>query len=486
MGISCLSHDAAVAMVKEHQIVFASHSERYTEKKNDPLLCKEILEDAQKYGGLPKRLVFYEKPYVKKIRQLVAGQYKQAFFDATPHTYLKNFFHLNSCQISYVEHHLSHACGGYYTSPFRDASIVVIDGIGEWNTISVWKAKDRNLTKVFEVNYPDSLGLFYSAFTQRVGLKPNEEEYIMMSMAALGEPEYVDLIKKDFVDDVPAPYFSLKVSMHRGIKDWEPRLVNHMNIAASVQKITEDYLINLFKWVGKQGFSKNLVYSGGMALNCVANEKLARLGLFDNIWIMPNPGDAGSSLGAVLAFINDWVEWRHPYLGHDICRSFNVFSALEALLRGEIIGIANGRAEFGPRALGNRSLIADPRILNMKDRVNRIKKREPFRPFSPIILEECVQDYFDMPVPVSPYMQFTAKCKFPNKYPAICHIDKTSRVQTINKKQNPRMYELLKLFQAHTGCPMLLNTSLNIKGKPLVNTWNDAIDFSETYGISVF
>jgi carbamoyltransferase len=210
------------------------------------------------------------------------------------------------------------------------------------------------------------------------------------------------------------------------------------------------------------------------------------MGLFDNIWIMPNPGDAGSSVGAVAAYTKQPLNWKSPYLGTNIDREFDYDGALQALLQGEVIGIANGRAEFGPRALGNRSLIADPRGSQVKDKVNMIKKREMFRPFAPIIMEHLVHEYFDLPVNTAPYMQFTAECKYPESFPAICHFDNTSRVQTLTAEQNPVFYKLLKMFYDATGCPMLLNTSLNIKGQPLVNTWQDALDFSAKYGVRVF
>ncbi|MET0403009.1 MAG: carbamoyltransferase N-terminal domain-containing protein, partial [Cystobacter sp.] len=445
LGVNCLSHDAAVALVKDEEVLFAAHSERYTRRKNDQLLCEALLEDALTYGPAPEEIVYYERPLAKKARQLAAGQYREAM-TSSPRSYLQSFARLRGLEVRYVDHHLSHAAGGYFTSGFRDATIVVIDAIGEWSTLTVWDARDRRLSKIFELTYPDSVGLFYSAFTQRVGFKPNEEEYIMMGMAALGEPEYADLIREDFLREAAPPQFILKRSMHRGIQDWRPELKRVENIAASAQKVLEDYLKDLFQWVARKCSSRNLVYSGGVALNCVANEQLARQGLFDNIWIMPNPGDAGSSLGAALAHRNEWIEWRCPYLGHDIRRPLDQQAALDALMGGEIIGVANGRAEFGPRALGNRSLLADPRPADMKDKVNEVKRREPFRPFAPLILEEHAHTYFDLPVKASPYMQFTARCKQPERYPAICHVDGSSRVQTVSRTQHPLLYGLVERF----------------------------------------
>jgi len=207
---------------------------------------------------------------------------------------------------------------------------------------------------------------------------------------------------------------------------------------------------------------------------------------FDTVWIMPNPGDAGSSLGAIAAYKHEHLNWEHPYLGTNIDRDFDKDGILRALESDKILAIANGRAEFGPRALGNRSLIADPRGGTIKDQVNDIKKRQRFRPFAPMIMEEYAHEFFELPVESSPYMQFTAKCKFPELFPAICHFDGSSRVQTVNKEQNENIYNLLKGFYLKTGCPILLNTSLNIKGQPLVDTWEDALRFAKTYGVKVF
>jgi carbamoyltransferase len=225
---------------------------------------------------------------------------------------------------------------------------------------------------------------------------------------------------------------------------------------------------------------------GGCALNCVANEKIARQNLFNDIWIMPNPGDAGSSLGAILAHTKQRANWTTPYLGTNISRSFSKKELIEILAKGNIIGLATGRAEYGPRALGNRSILADPRGVFVKDRVNDIKHRQRFRPFAPMVLEHLADKYFDMPVKTSPYMQFTARCLDPGTYPAICHVDGSSRVQTLNREQNPIMYDILEGFYNKTGCPMLLNTSLNIKGEPLVDSWADAIRFQIKYRIPMF
>ena len=225
---------------------------------------------------------------------------------------------------------------------------------------------------------------------------------------------------------------------------------------------------------------------GGVALNCVVNSRIAALGLFDDIWIMPNPGDSGSSIGAPAAYLRRHFDWKTPYLGHDIARPFDMNGALAALRAGEVIGVANGRAEFGPRALGNRSLLADPRGPHTKDQVNRIKQREPFRPFAPVVLAERAHEFFDMPVKTSPYMQFVGRVRSPELFPAITHRDGTARVQTLTFEQNPLLHQLVEGFHRQTGCPMLLNTSLNVKGEPLVNSWDDATRFQATSGAHVF
>jgi carbamoyltransferase len=485
-GICALNHDASISVTRGKEILFAGHAERYSKIKNDQLLNSGLISAAMEFGK-PDIIVWYEKPVIKKSRQLYSGQWDEVF-SQTPKQYLTGCG-LGNTPIKYVSHHKSHAAAGYYTSGFNDAVVVVIDAIGEWDTMSVWSGVNNDLTKIHTSKYPNSLGLLYSALTQRIGLKPNEEEYILMGMAAYGRPVHCDSILDSFIEKASADKFVLKTNVHRGVLDWRPDLVSStdfFDIAASIQRITEDYIISLIQWVSTQVSTKNLVLMGGCALNCVANEKIAKTALFDNIWIMPNPGDAGSSLGAILAYTNSHINWTTPYLGTNIDRPFNVDQVVSAIINEKIIGIASGKAEFGPRALGNRSLIADPRGVTIKDQVNRIKHRQQFRPFAPIVLAEHAATYFEMPVSASPYMQFTAKCKRPDLFPAICHIDGTSRVQTLSRDQNPQLHAVLSEFYKRTGCPILLNTSLNIKGQPLVDTWMDAQAFGKTYGISVF
>ena len=510
LGISgALNHDAAVSVIEDGVIKFASHSERYSKIKNDPLLNQEIINEALSFG-MPDVIAWYERPVVKKVRQLFAGQFDLAFDSKElPKKYIGTHFpELRDVKIKYQSHHYTHAASGYFTSGLDDACVVVMDSIGEFETLTIWKGEGDKLSQVYTQGYPHSVGLFYSAMTQRLGLKPQEDEYILMGMAAYGDPDrrvdgkkitghIWDQLKIEFgnrhyapeLDNGPENIVSFGVNLHRGCKWFLPELTSEQDlfdIARATQEVYEHILRVTLHEAKKLTGSRNLILMGGCALNCSANSLMTHM--FDKTWIMPNPGDAGSCIGASQKFFKERVKWETPYLGHEIKGSYPVEKSLEALLRGEIIGIANGRAEFGPRALGNRTLTADPRGDDIKDRMNEIKRRQKFRPFAPMILEEYVHDYFEMPANItqSPYMQFVAKCKFPELLPAIIHKDGTSRVQTVNEQQHPDLYRLLKKFYEATGCPILVNTSLNIKGMPIVNDEKDAEDFSKHYGISVF
>mgnify|MGYP000202614547 FL=1 len=483
-GVSANSHDAAIAVVKNDDIVFASHAERFSGEKNDPHLNQSIVDYALGYGE-PDRIIWYENPFFKTLRQFRAGQ-GWRWQENNVKRYLSQLG--ITAPVKTVPHHESHAAGGYYTSPFSEATIVCIDAIGEWKTLSVWEGEDNWLNEIYSQNYPHSIGLWYSAMTQRVGLKPNEDEYILMGMAAYGDSKRLfNDILQDFFKSVKqtSPKIKLKHNLHRGCVWWRPDLHTEkdlFDIAAGTQAVYEYLLKIISNWARSISESGNLVLTGGCALNCSANSKIASD--WNNVWIMPNPGDAGNALGAVLAQRQDYVNWQSPYLGYEIPGKYPVRELLEELENTGIVGVANGGAEYGPRALGNRSLLADPRGSNIKDRVNEIKHRQKFRPFAPAILEEHAADYFEGPV--GPYMQFTARCQYPHKYPAIVHKDGTSRVQTVGKNDNPGFRQLLEAWYKKTGCPMLLNTSLNIKGKPMVNTKQDALAFEKKYGVRVW
>lgn len=490
LGISALSHDAAISVVEDGRVLFAAHAERYSRRKNDAFLNQGIVEAALAYGR-PDSIAWYERPFLKKTRQFAAGQFADAFSTKDiPSRYLKQFG-LGHLPITYIPHHESHAAAGYFTSGFQDAVVLVIDAIGEWGTISIGEYQGTSLRWLRHALYPNSLGLLYSAFTQRCGLKPNEEEYILMGMAAFGQPIHRQRIVEDFIEELDqSALLRLKSNVHAGIGDWLPG-AEKMDVAASIQAATEEILLKLVEMAGSLSGSKNLILSGGVALNCVANERIARFwsdrsGQSPSIWIMPNPGDAGCSLGAAAAMYGRPLAWKGPYLGTHIERNLDIDRVVTALEQGLVVGLANGRAEFGPRALGNRSLLSDPRGPETKDRVNRIKKRDMFRPFAPIVLADQAERFFDMPIPASPYMQYTAPCKDRDGFPAICHVDGSSRVQTLTETENPQLFAVINEFKRRTGCPMLLNTSLNIKGEPLVDSWQDAERFSRANAVEIF
>jgi len=488
LGISAGFHDAAVSVVDEQgNISFASHSERYSRNKNDKDLCRELLSEVD-FDDIDT-IAYYEDPIKKQVRQCYAGQ-KIDWSNITVRHVLKNQgvpFQCNT-KIHKYDHHLSHAAAGFQTSPYDVATVVVIDAIGEFTTASIWRAMYDNqgiarYRQIWKQGYPHSLGLFYSAMTKHVGLKPMDEEYIFMGMAAWGENKHFDTIYNDFI--LNSRDFTFRQNCHAGIdEDYLPGALD-IDLAASVQAITEHLVTRLCNRARHSFYSNNLVLMGGVALNCVANSKIDS---FDNIWIMPNPGDAGSSLGAAALSYKKKLNWQGPFLGCDIPGEYPVDQLLDLLLEKQIVGVASGRAEFGPRALGNRSLLADPRGDDIKDRVNEIKRRQKFRPFAPMILEEQAQAYFDLPKAWvhSPYMQSVGICKSPKKFPAICHVDNSSRVQTVGKEPEfKHIREMLEKWFILTGCPMLLNTSLNIRGEPIVNTRADADRFEDQYGIDV-
>jgi carbamoyltransferase len=471
--------------VEDDEIVFAGHAERYSRVKNDPHLNAGLLAEALSYGR-PDAIAWNGSPLLRKLRQVVSGQWDRARdLRAFPRRYLSSFA-LGAARppVHVVGHHAAHAAAGFYTSPFQDAVVITADAIGEFDTFSIHHVRGRQWRTLSRVRYPDSLGLLYSAFTRRCGLAPNKDEYIVMALAALGRPRYVPEIERSFISTTNWP-FELRANVHRGIGDWLPE-ASREDLAASIQAVLETVMLRATRWARERTGERNLVLMGGVALNCVANTRIAEQAGYDDIWIMPNPGDAGSSLGAALALARRHVRWRGPYLGTDINRPLDVGSAVSALEAGRAIGLANGRAEFGPRALGNRSVLADARVAVAKDLVNQLKRREPFRPFAPVVLEQHAPDYFELPRPASPYMQYTLHCRRPDDVPAVVHVDGTSRVQTLAATDRTGLHALLTAFHARTGCPVLLNTSMNVRDEPLVNTWADAQRFSADTGIEVF
>tara|TARA_B100000282_G_C31713985_1_gene482581 strand:+ start:276 stop:1643 length:1368 start_codon:yes stop_codon:yes gene_type:complete len=452
LGLSEGYHDAGACLIEDGEILSATHAERLSRKKNDRWLHKKQIH----LTNFAHKIAFHEKTWLKFTRQLYSGQKR-----------INDFFDLDMYEHSYY-HHQSHAAAGFYTSEFDRCNILVIDAIGEWDTVSVWEGwvnKDKpKMKKVWSRKYPYSIGLFYSAITKAIGLKPQEDEYITMGMAAYGEPKYYDQLK-----DILHYH-----NCHRGL----PYILKgyENDIAASAQLLVEDEIVNIVK---EHCHHQNLVMMGGVALNCVANSRVARLG--KKIWIMPNPGDCGSALGAAALAYGKKIKWEHPYLGTEIKGDVNVKDLVNYLLKNQYCGIANSFAEFGPRALGNRSLVADPRY-DIKDTVNKIKRRQRFRPFAPAILEEFAQEYFEGPM--NEYMQFVAMAK--HDYDSVTHIDGTARVQIVKKDCNSIIRPLLESWYDKTKCPMLLNTSLNIKGQPMVDNENDKRQFMKEYKVKVF
>lgn len=474
-------HDAAVTILEGNEIVFASHSERFSGNKHEKYVSAELKEYVERHYGKNIRIKsFFEKPCLKKTRQLYAGQYNTVFSKRKMAWKPDMTFH----------HHKSHAAAAFQTSDLDHATAVVVDSIGEWTTTSIWECSYKNdqaqYKKVYNVNYPKSIGLWYTALTVHVGLRALDEEYIFMGMAAFGEfNNKLRLALRELLDS--------NINLHKGIPKWfvdKHNLGDYKgtDIAMAAQMVLEEKLEGLFA-KALSYTSNNIVYGGGVALNCVANSKLHRM-VPGKFWIMPNPGDAGGSLGAAALAHGGKIKWKDPYLGYDIKPSKErkklAADIVKHLLKERMCGVAVERAEFGPRALGNRSLIADPRGPDIKDLVNTVKKRQKFRPFAPAVLLEHAAQYFHPPY--GEYMQLVSVIKDEHQetLPAILHNDMTCRVQTVAPWENTIFREILELWYKKTGCPVLLNTSLNIRGEPMVNNVRDAKRFEKLYGVKVF
>jgi carbamoyltransferase len=476
-GASGLSHDAAIAVVKDGKLIFASSAERYSRVKNDPNFNIELIADCLEYGK-PDIIVWYEKPFKKFLRRLVVDKLWQ------PYSVKKTFemYRVNA-PIQYVDHHVSHLCASLYTAPFNtDKTLgLVVDSVGEFKTLSVWDIDNGNYKCVHSRSYPNSLGLFYSSITDMLGLKAQEEEYIMMGMAAYGTSNWQKYYNF-FIENLFDKNYNLILDLRRGCKgllSQEEIEVNKFDIALAAQKIYEDVVVSITtEYLNKTGYKK-LVFSGGCALNCTANTFL--LELVDEMHIFPNPGDSGSAVGAALAHLNRPVELNNLYLGHNASTNIDIGELVNYLDSNKMAGVIFGKAEFGPRALGHRSILADPRVPNIKDIVNEVKGREKFRPFAPIILKEHFNEVFYNKGKTNsyPYMQFTHMCKQPELYPGIVHVDNSSRVQTVDVN-TPFIHQVLQRWYDKTGCPVLLNTSLNIKGKPLLNDVYNINEFNRT------
>ncbi len=446
-GTTFGSHDGALAVFQDDKLVFASDAERWSRKKNDSKIPANLIEFAENNWGIPDEVYFYEDYKLKDERREFAGQ--------KPLQKIQFKY-----QVKFCDHHLSHARYGYWTSPFDDCTVLVVDAIGEWDTLTQWKVFNGEFVRQKSWRYPKSIGLFYSAMTQAAGWKPNEEEYILMGASA---------VKKHNIENynIVKELWNNGENFHTGIN------INFdkFEIASIAQEIYEEE----FKKIIDEIEDDNLVFVGGCALNVSANRFLTQF----NTFIPCNPGDGGSAIGCVI----DRKIPANAYLGYEIPGEYPVTEIIQELKQNHMVGVARGRAEFGPRALGNRSFLADPSLLDIKDRVNKVKGREEFRPFAPMILKEDADTYFESGIP-SPFMNTIRKAKRETieKYPGIVHLDGTSRLQEITEEPHRT---LLQEWKKETGCPMLLNTSLNVKGEPIVNTEEDAKNFQSKTGVKV-
>ena len=468
VGYSEFFHDAGLAIVNQDGVIdFASHSERYSKIKNDEVLHKVLVDMINEDDGL----YFYESPKEKE-KYINIRRHHKFKYDEFPS-------HLGSpFDRKFIKHHQSHAAAAFYTRPWDDISdtvIMTIDGAGEIQTATI---QDCNFNILYEDKVPKSIGLFYAWTTRVLGFKPGEEEYIVMGMASYGEPIYYDKIKK--------LYENLKtikrLEMISEIENLFPENYKPEDVAASVQMFAEEAIMNIAKIARKYG--SKLCYGGGVAQNIIANNLLKDL--FDEVWIAPCPTDAGSALGVAAHFycvdnnVNR-VKWKDSYLGLDVKNNVNPKEVADYIVQNQYCGLVSGRSEFGPRALGNRSLIADVRY-DVKDTVNEIKRRQKFRPFAPAILEEFVDEYFEGHT--NEYMQYSAKAL--HDYKSVTHVDGTARVQVVKKDCSSIFRKVIEEYYELTGVPMLLNTSLNIKGMPIVNDFHDAKSFEDKYNVKVF
>ncbi len=539
LGISCYYHDSAAALLKDGKIVAAVEEERFSREKNDDGFPKQAINYCMKAAGVSGSdlvcVAFYDKAVLKFERLLdnyisVAPRGLGSFTDVIPKWLHKRLWlkeeikkHLGGYKgkIYFPEHHLSHAAYTFFTSPFNEAAILTVDGVGEWTTTSFGAAQGTKIKLITDIRWPHSLGMFYSAFTYYLGFKVNEGEYKLMGLSSYGKPKYYDLIMENLIDVKEDG--SLRLNMKYFAFTWDKVMINrkfeelfgvprrtedskteqiHLDIGASAQLVLEEILLKMARHVHEKTRLRNLCLGGGVALNGVANYRILKEGPFDKIHIPPSPGDGGSAIGcAAYAYYSILNNERiietdttkmisnNVYLGpgysNDTIKSVLEFKKIpykkyerqellertaKLICEQNVVGWYQGRVEWGPRALGNRSILADPRNAKMKDILNeKIKHRESFRPFAPSILEEHTSEYFELDIP-SPYMLLVAKVKKPDKIPAVTHVDGTGRLQTVSRKANPLYYDLINEFYKLTGVPVLVNTSMNVKGEPIVNT----------------
>jgi len=569
LGISAYYHDSAAAFVIDGKIISAAQEERFTRKKHDAAFPKHAIQYCLDKSKIQLSdidyIVFYDKPLIKFERLLetylsYAPKGFKSFLLAMP-IWLKEKLYLKSIlkkeflnyqgvdkenlpKLLFSQHHLSHAASAFYPSPFEKAAVLCLDGVGEWASSSVWLGEGNEITPKWEIHFPHSIGLLYSAFTYFTGFKVNSGEYKLMGLAPYGEPIYYDLIVNNLIDlkddgtfKLDMSYFNYAVGLTMTSKkfnklfDSEPRKPEEeltqlqMDIASSIQKVTEEIVLRISKTIKDVMGVENLCLAGGVALNCVSNGKLIRSNLFKDIWIQPASGDAGGALGAALAvwyqYLNNPRNIEKPdsmrgsylgasYLNKEIKESLDSFNAVyefiedskyekevaRILAEGNVVGWMQGSMEFGPRALGSRSILGDPRSPEMQTTMNlKIKYRESFRPFAPIVLDSEVQNIFDHSGS-SPYMLVVAevkkhlrssltsdeenlfgieKLKIPRStLPAITHVDYSARLQTVHSDTNSKLHSLLTEFNDITNCPVLVNTSFNVRGEPIVQSPEDA------------
>ena len=553
LGLSAFYHDSAAALVVDGIIVAAAQEERFTRKKHDPAFPNHAIDYCLQAGQIgpdgPDYVVFYDKPFLKFERLLetylaFAPSGFRSFRMAFPVWIKEKLFqksillkHLRTRfpntdwekRLLFTEHHLAHAASAFYPSPFERAAVLTMDGVGEWATTSIAYGNGKDLQVQQEIYFPHSLGLLYSAFTYYLGFRVNSGEYKLMGLAPYGRPLYAQLILDRLIDLKPDGSFRLDMACFDYLparQPDQPLTPQHMDIAASIQSVLEEAVLRIVRTIALQSGERNLCLAGGCALNCVANGKILREGRFDRIWIQPASGDAGGALGAALAAWHLFLsQGRHPKPGSDsmqgaylgpsftqleiedrlraagaVFQSLNEAELIEAsvsVLAGQgALGWFQGRMEFGPRALGARSILGDARSPAMQSLLNlKVKFRESFRPFAPSILREDLASYFDLDTD-SPYMLLTApvqasqqiamtpdqealfgidKLNIPRStIPAVTHVDYSARIQTVHRETNPRYADLLTAFKQRTGCPVLVNTSFNVRGEPIVSTPEDA------------